>query len=91
MAPGLCIDNHLVSICMIEGLCNDRYPVERYAARPEYIAILDDNEWREEWWIQHYPSLITSQYRIQTFQHMLRPRFNIGVYSVRPARIVPLR
>jgi len=88
VAPGLCINNHLLPICMIVGLCNDHHPVERFAGRPRYILILDnsgkDHRWREQWWVRHYPDLVDPKKRIHAFRHILRPFFTIGLYEVPP-------
>ena len=41
VAPGLCLNNRFECVVMIENLCNDHAPVERFAPAPRYIVILD--------------------------------------------------
>ena len=41
VAPGLCLNNRFQCVNMIENLCNDHAPVERFAPAPRYIVILD--------------------------------------------------
>ena len=86
VAPGLCMDNHLLPINVIADLCNDHHPLEKFASRPRYIVMLDaygnDKRWRERWWLLHYPQLIIPERRIHLFHPILRPFFAVGVYSV---------
>lgn len=78
VAPGLCMDNGFAAITVIPGLCNDDRPVERYAGRPRYIAILD-GRWKERYWIETYPALIHDSRRI-ALRRILR--WDVGVYRV---------
>jgi 4-amino-4-deoxy-L-arabinose transferase-like glycosyltransferase len=41
VAPGLCLNNRLRCVPVIEDLCNDNAPVEKFADSPCYILILD--------------------------------------------------
>jgi hypothetical protein len=85
VAPGVCMDNRFAAINVIPGLCNDDRPVERFAGRPRFVAILD-GRWKERYWLDRYPELVRVDNRL-----MLRRvlRWDIGIYSVRavPGRI----
>jgi len=76
---GLCLNNRLRTINVIPHLCNDDRPVERLGTATGYIVLIDD-KWREPWWDRHYPKLLTPERRIHTFQEILRPFFNVGLY-----------
>lgn len=82
LAPGLCLDNRLQVVPIIEDLCNDNAPLNRYHHVPKYVVMLDDNEWREQWWLRHYSDRLKPKKRIAAFPHMLRQRFIVGVYAV---------
>jgi 4-amino-4-deoxy-L-arabinose transferase-like glycosyltransferase len=82
LAPGLCINNGRRTVLMIDGLSNYVHPLSLAKGKPSYLAILDDNGWREEWWYKHYPGEIYPVNRILTFKHMLRPNFTIAVYKL---------
>ena len=87
VAPGLCLNNHFRCVSMIQNLCNDKSPVERFSPAPRYILLLDHNDlsgdgWREWWWSVHYPELITPANRLHTFPGLLRPFFTVGIYAV---------
>lgn len=81
VAPGLALDNRFVCVNVIEKLCNDQQPVEKYAPAPRYILILDD-QWKEWWWRRTYPDLVAPEKRIHAFRGLLRPYFVIGLYRV---------
>jgi len=81
VAPGLCMNNHFRVVNVIQDLCNDNQPLEKFGLGPQYVLILDD-DWRETWWDRSYPFLLSRDRRIKTFPHILRPRFLIGVYRV---------
>ena len=80
LAPGLSLDNAFEVMHVQKGLCNDVQPVERYAGRPRYILILD-GRWKEEWWIKHYPRLVSPRKRIKLVRVL---KWDVGVYSVPP-------
>ena len=85
LAPGLCIDNGRRVVLMISGLCNDIDPINSLAAnngKPAYVAVLDENGWKEEWWFHHYPYELGPDNKMQSYRHMLRPNFNVGLYRV---------
>jgi 4-amino-4-deoxy-L-arabinose transferase-like glycosyltransferase len=79
-APGLCLNNRLQAWNIMKDLCNDDHPVERAGDAPAYILILDNGNWNEAWWTQHYPELVAADRRIHAFKRMLRPYFVIGLY-----------
>jgi hypothetical protein len=81
VAPGLCMNSRFPAVNVIEDLCNDDRPVERFAPAPRYILILDDR-WKETWWVKHYPELVAPERRMHAFPHLLRSFFTIGVYPV---------
>ncbi|MDW8208771.1 MAG: hypothetical protein RMJ43_13135, partial [Chloroherpetonaceae bacterium] len=81
LAPGLCMSNYLKPVPMLEGLCNDDRPLERFAPLPRYVVMLDE-AWREKWWAKHYPQVVHPDRRILAFYGVLRPGFVIGVYEV---------
>lgn len=81
LAPGLCLSNRLRAVPMLEGLCNDDRPLERFAPLPRYVVMLDE-AWREKWWERHYPQVVRLERRILAFRGVLRPNFVIGVYPV---------
>ncbi len=83
VAPGLCLNNHFKVVNVIEDLCNDDHPVERFAPAPRYIVILD-GKWKERWWVRHYPELVKPERRMHLFLHLLRHDFYVGVYPVPP-------
>ncbi len=85
IAPGLCLNNHFVAVNMMEDLCNDNHPVERFASAPRYIVLLDVNQWKEKWWVKHYPELVRPEHRLHLFPHVLRHDFYVGIYPVPPA------
>ena len=81
VTPGLSLNSRFVCVSVIEKLCNDDAPLEKYAPAPRYVLILDDR-WREGWWPRHYPQVIVPERRIHAFRGILRPFFTIGVYKV---------
>jgi len=81
VAPGLCINNAHHPVNMIVGLCNDKQPIEKQLSKSRYIIMLDGN-WRERHFVNTYPEIVTEQNKIHTFQGLLRPFFEIGVYKV---------
>jgi 4-amino-4-deoxy-L-arabinose transferase-like glycosyltransferase len=81
VAPGLCMNNRFQAVNVIEDLCNDDRPVERFAPAPRYILILD-GRWKEVWWVRNYPELVAPDRRIHAFPHLLRSFFSVGVYPV---------
>ncbi len=97
VSPGLSLDNRFRCVNVIEGLCNDKHPIEQAAPAPRYILILDQNSvsdtasnqfdsrtnrWKERYWLRAYPDLVRPERRIMAFPDMLRPFFTIGVYPV---------
>ena len=97
MAPGLSLDNRFQCVNVIEGLCNDKHPVEKAAPAPRYIVILDQtplptpasnavykwaNRWKEPYWSRSYPELVRPERRLMAFPGLLRPFFTVGVYPV---------
>jgi len=81
VTPGLTMNNRFLCVNVIEKLCNDHQPLERYAPAPRYVLILDD-KWRESWWLRHYPAVVAPERRIHAFRGLLRPFFVIGIYKV---------
>jgi len=81
VTPGLTMNNRFICVNVIEKLCNDHQPLERYAPAPRYVVILDE-KWRESWWPRHYPGVVAPERRIHAFHGLLRPFFVIGVYKV---------
>jgi hypothetical protein len=79
IAPCLCLNNRFKAIHVQVDLCNDHQPVERFAPAPRYILILDGN-WKERWWMKHYPDLVAPERRVHLFPRLLR--FSVGVYAV---------
>ncbi|HSV73932.1 MAG TPA: glycosyltransferase family 39 protein [Chthonomonadales bacterium] len=80
VAPGLCMDNRIQAVNVIEGLCNYRSPVERWAGRPRYIATLD-GRWKGPYWMEHYPELVAPERRLL---YAWVVRWPIGIYPVSP-------
>lgn len=78
VAPGLCMDNRLQAVNVIPGLCNDRSPVERWAPRPRFIAILD-GRWKERFWMERYPELVAPERRML---YAWVVRWPVGIYPV---------
>ncbi len=93
VAPGLCLNNHFRCVSVIEHLCNDDRPVERFAPAPRYVLIIDDKtpalRWKERWWARNYPQLVEPSRRLHTFPNVLRPFFVIGLYPVPDALARP--
>jgi hypothetical protein len=83
VAPGLCLNNRFVAVSVIERLCNDHLPVERFAPAPRYVLILD-GRWRERWWRAHYPAIVAPAHATHHFRRLLRWSFVISVYPCRP-------
>lgn len=81
VAPGLCLNNRFKTVNVIPGLANDTAVVEQ-SAPPRYILILDGEKWRERWWEEHYADLTAPNHRIHAFVGLLRPTFEVSVYSV---------
>jgi len=81
VAPGLCLNNRLKTVNVIANLCNDGQVVEQFSP-PRYIVILDGPRWREKWWDDRYPTLMTPAHRVHTFRNILRPFFEITVFAV---------
>lgn len=79
VASGVAIDTRLQIVPVIPNLCNDQNPVERFAGRPRYIVILDGS-FRERWWFQHYPALLTPQNRVAYFPLVIK--YPVGIYRV---------
>ena len=44
VAPGLCMNNRFRCVSVIQDLCNDNAPLERFAGSPRYILIIDRDE-----------------------------------------------
>ena len=82
IAPGLSMNNGFQVVTMIEFLCNDNRPVEKFAPAPRYILMLDNGGWKEKWWVKHYPTIVQDKNRIHLFKNLLRPYFEIAVYQV---------
>jgi 4-amino-4-deoxy-L-arabinose transferase-like glycosyltransferase len=78
VAPGLCMDNRHLPVNVIPGLCNWVRPVEGFAGRPRFIAILD-GRFKEKYWLENYPELVESRSAILRLNVM---RWEIGVYRV---------
>lgn len=78
VAPGAGIATPFQTVNVMEELCNDGEPVERYAGRPAY-AMLIDGEWKGPYWVKHYPELVDRRRRIL---HMRVINWWIGVYPV---------
>jgi len=78
VAPGICMDNRFAAINVIPGLCNGDRPVERFAGRPRFVAILD-GRWKERYWLDRYPGLVRAENRIMIRRVL---RWDIGVYAV---------
>jgi 4-amino-4-deoxy-L-arabinose transferase-like glycosyltransferase len=83
VAPGLCLNNRFKAVNVIANLCNDGPVVEQFPP-PRYIVILDGGSWRERWWDERYPTLVSPSRRIHTFRNVLRSFYGITVYSVDP-------
>jgi 4-amino-4-deoxy-L-arabinose transferase-like glycosyltransferase len=81
IANGLCMNNRLLPVSVMNGLCNYNDPLSRYRSHPEYVLILD-GRWKERWWVQHYPTVVTQNNRIHAFNHVLRRSFVLGLYKV---------
>lgn len=81
LAPGFCMSNQLRCVNVMHGLCNYRDTFEEAHGRPSYILILD-GRWKERWWVNQYPQLVSSKFRISEFDHILRKSFVIGLYRV---------
>jgi hypothetical protein len=78
VAPGVSLDNRFRAIHVQPGLVNYIKPIERAAGSPRYIVILD-GRWKERYWLDKYPELVTPKRRI-ALGHILR--WDVGVYSV---------
>jgi hypothetical protein len=83
VAPGLCLNNRLHAVSVIQDLCNDGAVFEDLPP-PRFIAILDGPKWRERWWQERYPDLIAPRRLVHVFRGLLRPSFEVGVYAVDP-------
>ncbi len=81
ISNGLCMNNHLLPVCVMRGLCNYHDPLARYRDRPEYVLILD-GRWKERWWVKHYPGVVVDANRIHVFDKVLRKSFVLGLYKV---------
>ena len=79
VAPGLCLNNRFRCVNVIPGLCNDKQPIERFAPAPRYIIILD-GKFKERWWRDNYPELVTTDHLVHTFPRIIR--LPVGVYQV---------
>lgn len=78
VAPGITMDNGLAAVNVIPGLCNGERPVERFAGRPRYIAILD-GRWKERYWLRRYPNLVDPKRRLRLARVL---RWDVGIYAV---------
>lgn len=76
-APGLCFYNRLKCVNVIPDLCNDKKPYEKFAPAPRYIAILDEG-YKETWWKEHYPKLVSPQRRVKLFSPLVS--HPVGIY-----------
>ena len=84
VAPGLCMDNRLMAISVIPGLCNDHNPVERFGANGGYVVMLDGAH-REPWWVRRYPGIVQPVRRLR-MAHVIR--WDVGIYRI-PGRTIP--
>lgn len=82
VAPGLCLNNRFRVVNLIEKLCNDDHPVERFAPSPRYIVMIDNRNWTERWWVTHYPEIVRPENRVHIFPGLLRSFFLVSVYRV---------
>lgn len=80
VAPGLCMENRHLPVNVIPGLCNGDRPVERFAGRPRFIAILD-GRWKEKYWLENYSDLVREGRALARLGVM---RWDIGIYPVPP-------
>lgn len=78
-APGLCLNNRFVAVCVIAGLCNDNRPLEQFANQPRYVVILD-GERNTDWWRYYYPDVIRPEQVKRSFPHLIN--FSVTVYEV---------
>ncbi len=78
VAPGVSMETEFTAVNVIPGLCNGVKPVERFAAKPRYVVILD-GRWKEAYWTKHYPEIVMPERRL-TLRRVLR--WDVGVYAV---------
>ena len=79
VAPGLCMDNLFTAVSVIPGLCNFEAPLESFAGRPRYVAILDER-FLEKYWLKTYPLAVADDLRIRHFPSIVK--FPVGIYRV---------
>jgi 4-amino-4-deoxy-L-arabinose transferase-like glycosyltransferase len=80
VAPGLSMDNRHMAISVMPGLANDEKPVEAFAGRPRFVAILDGElRPRESYWLANYPQLVAPRQRLKAARVV---KFPIGIYPV---------
>ena len=84
-APGLCLNSRFVAVSVIPGLCNDRRPLETFAASARYVVILDGQR-NTDWWRSRYPDVIRSERLKRTFPRLIN--FEVTVYEV-PTEAAP--
>lgn len=82
-APGLCVNNRFRCVNVIPDLCNDKGTLSRWKSSPTYIAILD-GKWKEEWWIDHYPTAVATENRVMLFTRVVS--HPVGVYRAYAVR-----
>jgi 4-amino-4-deoxy-L-arabinose transferase-like glycosyltransferase len=78
-APGICLDNDLLTAPVIQNLCNTQKPLELFAGRPRYVAVVMDSPIKERFWNRQYPGVISSDLKVKTL-HTLH--WDIEVYLV---------
>jgi 4-amino-4-deoxy-L-arabinose transferase-like glycosyltransferase len=82
VAPGVSMDNRHRPVNVMPKLCNDQQPVEKFAGKPRFIVILDDElKPRERFWLENYPELVAPERRIKAARVI---KFPVGVYPVEP-------
>ncbi len=78
VAPGLCLDNGLVAVNVIPGLCNGERPLEHFVGHPRYVAILDADK-KERYWVQTYPQTVAGSHLLKQERVL---KWIVGIYAV---------
>jgi hypothetical protein len=70
-APGICLDNQFLTVPAIRNLCNTKRPLELFAGRPRYVAVVSDSPFKEQFWNRTYPGIFAAPLQFKSI-HVLR-------------------
>ena len=78
-APGICLDNGFVAVNVIKGLCNGDKPIEQFAGKPRFVAMVADSPIKPKYWKKYYPDVVKPERLVLRDRAV---RWDVEVYAV---------